>query len=112
MRGRARGGIVAAIVVGLSLSCGAITHDELACEEAVSRLSDCCPGLDTRGLSCVDSSGGCSGEAKPTVTSRASSCVLGKSCSDLGGACSGVIAYAQVPDTLKDTSVLESEVCP
>jgi hypothetical protein len=100
------------VVLGLALSCGSITKDELSCEQAVSKLSDCCPALDTRGLPCVDSSG-CNGQAKPVLSTRASSCILATDCSvyQARGSCDGIISFALVPHSMKNDDVIENEVC-
>ncbi len=102
------------LLIALALSCGAISKEELACEQAVSRLSDCCPGLDTRRLPCVDSAGsGCSGKAEPTLSPRASSCILDSSCDALKakGACDVVVEQSYVPHAIKDERVIEQGVC-
>lgn len=103
-----------AVLLGLALSCGAISNEELACEQAVSRLTDCCPGLDARRLPCVASEGGsCSGKADPILTQRASTCVLSATCDELTtrGSCRAVVEQSYVPHSVKDLELLEREVC-
>jgi hypothetical protein len=103
--------VVALLVM---LSCGEITKEELACEQAVSRLRDCCDGLDARRLPCVDSSGGCaSGEAKPVLTPRAASCVLDSDCGHYqsNGGCDRIVQLSLVPHAEKDLQEIELEAC-
>ena len=102
------------VALTVSLACASISKEELACEEAVSRLSDCCPGLDARRFPCVESSGGgCSKSADPTVTERAAGCILDSSCSTLvaNGVCQNLVALSFVPHALKDTKQIEAEAC-
>lgn len=119
---RTRGGITrsatssvalgAALVV--ALSCTGISEEELTCEQAVSKLAECCPDLDPRRLPCVDTAGGCaSGEAEATVSRAAGSCVLAVSCDVLRSSrtCERVVAYALVPHAHKDRAAFEAEVC-
>src|SRR4051794_20914059 len=108
----ASGGMVAALVV--ALSCTGITQEELVCEHAVSRISDCCPNVDARLLPCVETQGGCtSGEAAAVLTLRAGECVLEQACDAFRAAkkCETISAYALVPHVNKDRAKLEAEVC-
>lgn len=100
------------VALAVSLACTSMTNEELACEEAVSRLSDCCPGLDARRLPCVES-GGCNNEADPVLTERASGCVLDSSCDALQarGSCANLVALSLVPHALKDRRAIEAEAC-
>ncbi len=103
-----------AVALFVSLSCGEITKEELACEQAVSKLRDCCAALDARRLPCVDSSGGCeSGSAKPMLTEHAASCVLDNDCSHYqsNGGCDRIVALSLVPHSEKDLPALEDEAC-
>jgi hypothetical protein len=98
----------------VSLSCGEITKEELACEQAVSKLRDCCEALDARRLPCVESSGGCAeGSASPMLTPRASDCALTADCEHLvsSGACDGVVRLSLVVNSLKDRDAIEKEAC-
>jgi hypothetical protein len=92
------------------LSCGEITNEELACEQAVSKIRDCCEGFDARRMPCVESTGGCaSGEARPVLTPRAASCVLDRECGDVR--CGRLIELSLVPHAEKDTQEIEIEAC-
>jgi hypothetical protein len=114
---RARGTAIsslALVALLVSLSCGSITKDELACEQAVSKLRDCCDALDARRLPCVDSNGGCaSGEAKPVLNAHAASCVLDNDCGHYqsNGGCDRLVALSIVPDYEKDLTAIEDEAC-
>jgi hypothetical protein len=101
-------------MLGVSLACASMTKEELACEEAASRLIDCCPGFDARRMPCVESEGGgCNKVASPVLTERASSCILDTSCDALRGrgSCDNLIALSLVPHALKDTQAIETEAC-
>jgi hypothetical protein len=109
-------GVTFALLVALfvALSCTGLSEEELTCEQAVSKISDCCPGVDTRRLPCVDTAGGCaSGEAEATVSREAGSCVLDLSCEVLrsSGKCDRIVSYALLPHVQKDRRALEAEVC-
>jgi hypothetical protein len=96
----------------LSLSCGSITREELACEQAVAHLSDCCPALDTRRLPCFRIREGCSGDTEPMLTEVAATCVLDASCDSLRAArCERLVALSLVPHSLKDREEIETEAC-
>ena len=103
-----------AVAFALPLACGSITHEELVCEEAVSRLDDCCPDLDSRRLPCVQSSGdGCGGAADPVLTVRASQCILDSACEAMisRGSCDRIVSLSLVPHSIKDTKAIEQEAC-
>jgi hypothetical protein len=94
-------------------SCGEIRRDELYCEEAVSRLIDCCPGLDPRLLPCVNADG-CSGSISPSLSLRSSTCVLDRSCTALqsGGVCARAIDGSRLPSAYKgENSKFDTELC-
>lgn len=102
-----------ATAIALSISCGSFTREELACEQAVSKLSDCCRGFDARRLPCVEVQGGCNGDADPVLTLKASKCVVDTSCDALlaRGTCSRLVAQSLVPHPLKDREEIEEEAC-
>ena len=43
---KARWWIVAAVVLGLAVSCDGFREDEFECERAAAHLRDCCPGFE------------------------------------------------------------------
>src|SRR5262245_23016572 len=116
-RTRIRSPSTAFIVVTLilvSLACTGASYDEVTCEQAVSKLTECCPGVDPRRLPCVDTEGGCtSGEAIAVVSPRAGECILDLSCEQLRATnrCERIAEYALVPHARKERSQLEAEVC-
>lgn len=102
------------VALTVSFACASMTSEELACEEAVSRLSDCCPDIDARRLPCVESGGGgCNNEATPVLTQHASSCILEATCQGLveRGVCTNLAGLSLVPHALKDTKQIETEAC-
>lgn len=113
--GRSAGTSVALVVALLvALSCTGLSEEELTCEQAVSKISECCPDVDTRRLPCVESAGGCTnGEAEATVSRSAGRCVLDLSCETLrsSGKCERIVAYAMLPHVYKNRAQLEAEVC-
>lgn len=102
-------------VIGVVLSCGQIAEDELVCEEAVSKLQDCCRGFDARRLPCVRSEGGCkTSDTRPALSVRASQCILDKQCSAVvsEGVCDRAITGSLLPYTLKgEGTKFDEEVC-
>src|SRR5262245_44560823 len=90
------------VLVAVVLSCGSIPDDELTCEEAVSRLIDCCPGFDPRRMPCVRSDGCGNDQTKPSFSEDSSRCILGKTCDDLrAGTCERVIRGSVLPHIAK-----------
>ena len=67
-----------ALLVGVVLSCGSLSDDELNCEEAVSKLENCCSKLEAHRFTCERT---CSGTVD--FTEKAATCVQDRSCSDL-----------------------------
>jgi hypothetical protein len=107
LRGRYGSAVLTAAAVALVFACGdALQQDELDCEEAVSYLEGCCPGFDTRGLSCVDN--GCGGH-NPDISEPQSACIRAEGCHEL--VASGVCERAQqaLPGS-NGTST--TQVCP
>jgi hypothetical protein len=107
--------VVVAAAIAVLISCGEISEDELWCEEAVSKLQDCCPGLDPRRLPCVRNQGGCgSSETRPSLSLRSSECILGKACERLrrDGVCDRAISGSLLPYSLKgEGTAFDEGVC-
>ena len=102
------------LAIAVVLSCGSIPEEELVCEEAVSKLIDCCPGFDPRRTPCVRSSGCNSDETRPTFSEDASHCILDKECSSIrtDGVCERVVKGQSLPYTLKGAgTAFDQEVC-
>ena len=63
---------------------GGFDEREIECEEAVSRLLECCPTLDHSRIYChID---GCNGATSPTLTLADSMCILNRSCGSITSA--------------------------
>lgn len=77
-----------AIAAASSAQANGIRHDELACEEAVKHLGDCCPGLDTQKIACEYSTG-CGSTFYPALTIDDAECIESEDCGTLraDGAC-------------------------
>jgi hypothetical protein len=75
--------LLIAAVAGLGLStmtCGA-NEDEIQCEEAVARLSSCCPTFDPYSVSCRITVG-CNGKLQsPMINITQSKCIQNLDCS-------------------------------
>jgi hypothetical protein len=69
--------------------CSSITRDELRCEEAMSHLAGCCPGLAASPVACVGT-GSFPFTAFPDVE-----CLLDLSCEDMEA--QGVCEWARTP---------------
>jgi hypothetical protein len=112
MRLRPTGPIAFAVVVAVSLSCGEIREGEMLCEEAVSRLDECCPEIDPRRLNCVYQDG-CGTELRPIFTMKASNCLRDDSCEDLQGRgiCDGLKQLSYVPYPYQRQIDFEKEAC-
>src|SRR5258706_11886193 len=89
---RAVSGVVSVAVLLALLCCGGLDEEELSCEEAVSRLDECCPSFDDRAIDCVYKGGGCVNK-HPAISGSQSRCIRAMSCGDL--ASRGVCARAQ-----------------
>lgn len=91
--------VVVAVVLGLAVSCNGFREEEIACEQAVIHLHDCCPAFNpTAAFSCSYSEQrGCDRTDTyeyPALTLDDSQCIQTKSCSELvsSGACSRAVA--------------------
>lgn len=105
---RRLGGAMIALLVGVVLSCGSLSEEEVTCEEAVSLLEDCCPKLDAQRFSCSQS---CSGDGD--FTERAISCIRERSCTQLQdrGICTGLTRLANEPYPSRSTDAIQQEAC-
>ncbi len=74
-----------ALVLGALFACNGIRHDELSCEEAVSRLSECCAGFRASNVDCsYTASQGCGTfPTYPQIGLTASECIRSQSCDSL-----------------------------
>jgi hypothetical protein len=97
---RARGSSLRWVLVAITwlfvVRCGPygdFREDELECEQAVARLTSCCPGFKPEAISC-DYSTGCGITDYPALTIDESHCVQNESCPSLQG--TGVCDRAQV----------------
>ncbi|MBX3228658.1 MAG: hypothetical protein KIT84_08400 [Labilithrix sp.] len=109
MRVRRHGlGVLVALFVAAALSCANFDNDELQCEEAVSRLEECCPDIDARRFSCDV---GCNSGVD--FTNRAAGCVRDRSCDDLRNRdiCAAMTRIANEPYPGQSTAQIEQEVC-
>ncbi len=107
-----RGALLAFGVV-VMFACGDMRQDELDCELAVSRLQECCPGLDTSPIHCmyVEDCGGSEPDTYPAVDIPQSACIRGESCTTLvsTGVCKRVAVDEQSTYT---QSYAFTGVCP
>ena len=101
-----------ALLVGIALSCGEITEEELVCEEAVARLEACCPEIDPRRINCVHAQS-CNAELVPVLTSRASECLSESSCDELKsrGSCQRIRELSFEPYQFQSRPAIEAEAC-
>ena len=112
LRRRITGPIAFAGVVAVVLSCGEIREDEMLCEEAVSRLDECCPEIDPRRLNCIYQDG-CGTDLTPVFTAAASECLRDRGCDDLKsrGVCDGLKKLSYVPYPYQVRREFEAEAC-
>jgi len=97
-----------ALLVGIVLSCGGISGDELGCENAVSHLEDCCSTLEGHRFTCERT---CRGDVDLTET--ASECISDRSCTELQdrGICAAMTRLANEPYPASATAAIEQEAC-
>jgi hypothetical protein len=112
VRSRITGPIAFAAVVAVVLSCGEIRESEMLCEEAVSRLDECCPEIDPRRLNCIHQDG-CGTQLEPVFTVRASDCLRDKPCELLKdeGICDGLRQLSYKPYPYQSRIDFEAEAC-
>lgn len=101
-----------AAVVGVVLSCGEIREGEMLCEEAVSRLDECCPEIDPRRLNCIYQDG-CGENLQPVFTVRASECLRDRACEVLKdqGICDALRQLSYQPYPYQSRFDFEREAC-
>ena len=104
--------ICVALFVGVALSCGEISEEEMVCEETVARLETCCPELDPRRINCVHAQS-CNAELVPVLTLRASECVAEASCDELRsrGTCQRIRELSFEPYQFQSRTAIEAEAC-
>jgi hypothetical protein len=109
---RITGPFAFAAVVAVVLSCGDLRESEMLCEEAVSRLDECCPEIDPRRLNCIYQQG-CGTDLVPVFTVRASECLRERSCETLRdqGICDGLQQLSYQPYPYQSRIEFESEAC-
>lgn len=105
--------VVVSGVVVVIVACGGIDDNEIHCEEAVSRLQDCCgPAFDPRKFNCVEDSNGCN-TSSPDFYDSASKCIRDSSCKQLQdkGKCAAFIQIANTPYPQENRQQIETEAC-
>ena len=70
--------LLCVIAGGFLMGTGGLNERELSCEEAVAKLTDCCPGLRSEPSWCYESDG-CD-EQYPWLSIDESDCILQKDC--------------------------------
>jgi hypothetical protein len=97
------------IAVAIALSCGSVRDDELQCEEAVSKLENCCPGFDIGRVRCEYSS--CDDSRNPDIDVNGAECIRATSCASLmtSGKCANLTRLSQ--DVYPSPSDIEKEAC-
>jgi hypothetical protein len=78
-------GVSPLVLLGVFLSTFAVSpgfrRDELACEEAVAHLGECCPNLDTTQLNCTYDDA--CGTLRPDFDVNQSGCIREASCEEI-----------------------------
>lgn len=96
----------------VALSCRSFGSDELSCEEALSRIQDCCPGFNVDRIDCAQ---GCryNNPSSPDLTERASECIRDRDCGELQsrGICEGLIRISREPYPSLFPNGIEDEAC-
>ena len=107
-----RGPIAFGAVVAVVLSCGSVREDETLCEEAVARLDDCCPKIDSRRFNCTYNEG-CGTDLNPVLSAKASNCIRDTGCTDLvdRGICDGMVQLSYQPYPFQTRADFEAEAC-
>lgn len=74
-----------ATLLGAALACNGIREDELSCEEAVSHLSECCPGFRASRVDCsYTAAQGCGIQTTyPQIGLDAAKCIQSESCATM-----------------------------
>lgn len=104
--------VAAVVAVVLAVSCGEIRESEMLCEEAVSRVDECCPETDPRRFNCIHQTG-CGRELYPVFSTAASDCLRDRPCDVLRerGICDGLRQLSYQPYSFQDRSDFEEEAC-
>jgi hypothetical protein len=79
VRRRLAAAALALLAIAVAARC--LRPDEMLCEEAVARLSSCCPGFDPGSMRCVYSEG--CGTTYPDLSEPDARCIAGASCAQL-----------------------------
>lgn len=84
----------------------------MLCEEAVSRLDECCPDIDPRRLNCIYQDG-CGTDLEPVFTIAASECLRERPCEVLKekGICDGLKQLSYQPYPYQSRLDFEREAC-
>jgi len=100
-------------VVALVLACGEIRDDEMQCEEAIARLDDCCPDIDTHRFVCIYSQGCGGSQLTPDFSTNGSKCIHDKSCEELqsSGSCDSLRELAKGPHAARYVPLFDQEAC-
>ncbi len=77
-----RGILLWTVLVGGALACGGFHKSELVCEEAVVKIAECCPRVDTRLVNC-DHDETCTRTHVPDVDEALAACLERKDCATL-----------------------------
>jgi hypothetical protein len=105
-------GFTVSLVVFMSLACSSFREDEFLCENAVSHLQGCCPGLDASRVVCSYSDQGCffGDQTYPELDLAQSGCILSNSCEALraNGVCDRAAA---LPDQGLEEADAGTPVC-
>lgn len=84
----------------------------MLCEEAVSRLEECCPKIDPRRINCVYQEG-CGTDLIPVFTPVASECLRTRPCAELeaDGTCEALRQLSYQPYPFQERASFEREAC-
>jgi hypothetical protein len=108
-------GFTVAVLVAVVLGCGGVGEDELACEEAVVQLQDCCPGFTGSRVHCTFENGGCDRAAsqEPDISISQSACIRKETCSELraSGVCARALADLPASSDPEE-GTQQPEICP
>jgi hypothetical protein len=112
---RWRSGFTVSFLVLVALGCTGIREDELACENSVSLLQECCPGFSGSNIDCTYEAGCKTYTAYPVISESESACIQEKSCAELqsSGVCAKAIAFRySYPADPTGSPSTPSQVCP
>jgi hypothetical protein len=86
------------LFVVIGFGCTGIREDELACEDAVSHLQECCTGFGATNIDCTYEPGGCDSSPQyPALSIDESACIRGQSCAALvaNGVCQRAMRFPE-----------------